>query len=656
MRITYIAITFLFLAGVSLAQTVNTAMIVTDITNVDAATASAAASKAGIPVLVAENGLLTDEIKNTLQATGVTTVILVGGPAVIKPEAEQELRSLGYTTVRLWGFERTGTAVAVARYFWPEGSGCAVLVDDTKNSTADSRRQLTASNLAARFNCTLIPVPEGAVPAEVLALLNDLGVKEVKFVGKKVYPDIRSILKEFRLKEITGSDDQIENETENEILNETLKERKKPRLVIVATPDWKAAVAFSAHPNSRSVVRFVSNSTNLTKIISFIKDHNLTDIRVVGLPGLAQQITEQLQGAGINVTVTLGRNANEIAANIFREMRIEWKLRHDEDNLTRVKFRLKIRANLETELNETIEKLDEVEAELEALANTTEKAEVKALIDAARARISEIRSLLISADFDNASRLIADIKFRLDEKRFLYRDKLRIKIQDEVDDEEDSIDEQDARIGVALSGVESRLLEVRGRCANADIVDAIVTKAKSLRISMQAAKAAGNLTNASLHLAEVRELVKIANSIAEACRQRGVVPGVATMIKEHFRIRSEIKAEEGEEIPMNATVNITASGVKPSTVKIRVGGTVTFINKDTAQHWPASAVHPTHEVYPGSSISKCGTAEASTIFDACKGLAEGETFVFTFNHAGSWKYHDHMNAENSAFRGTIEVK
>ena len=41
-------------------------------------------------------------------------------------------------------------------------------------------------------------------------------------------------------------------------------------------------------------------------------------------------------------------------------------------------------------------------------------------------------------------------------------------------------------------------------------------------------------------------------------------------------------------------VEITSAGFTPSTSTINVGDKVTFVNKDVAPHWPASAVHPTH--------------------------------------------------------------
>ena len=91
------------------------------------------------------------------------------------------------------------------------------------------------------------------------------------------------------------------------------------------------------------------------------------------------------------------------------------------------------------------------------------------------------------------------------------------------------------------------------------------------------------------------------------------------------------------------TVEMTSNGFSPQTVTINKGDKVTWVNLDTNPHWPASASHPTHTVYPGSGIQKCGTAEQPNIFDACKELGPEETFSFTFNEVGEWNYHDHKN-------------
>lgn len=95
----------------------------------------------------------------------------------------------------------------------------------------------------------------------------------------------------------------------------------------------------------------------------------------------------------------------------------------------------------------------------------------------------------------------------------------------------------------------------------------------------------------------------------------------------------------------NFTVEITANGYEPRELTIKKGSRVTWVNKTSTPNWPASAMHPTHEKYPGSSITKCGTAEQGGIFDACKNLSQGESWSFTFNELGAWAYHDHVEAK-----------
>lgn len=108
----------------------------------------------------------------------------------------------------------------------------------------------------------------------------------------------------------------------------------------------------------------------------------------------------------------------------------------------------------------------------------------------------------------------------------------------------------------------------------------------------------------------------------------------------------EINGEEPlnnqPEVPEIHTVKISSSGFSPGNLEINKGDIVIFLNEGPSQSWPASAIHPTHTVYPNSGISKCGTAEEINIFDACKGLKTSEAYSFTFNEIGTWNYHDHL--------------
>ena len=103
---------------------------------------------------------------------------------------------------------------------------------------------------------------------------------------------------------------------------------------------------------------------------------------------------------------------------------------------------------------------------------------------------------------------------------------------------------------------------------------------------------------------------------------------------------------------VNHVVEFTELGFNPGSINIKEGDGVTFINKAQQEAWPASAKHPTHNVYPGSGIEKCNTAEQPKIFDACHGLKKGESWSFTFNEKGKWGYHDHITP---TFSGIINV-
>ncbi|MEX1997748.1 MAG: cupredoxin domain-containing protein [Candidatus Andersenbacteria bacterium] len=91
--------------------------------------------------------------------------------------------------------------------------------------------------------------------------------------------------------------------------------------------------------------------------------------------------------------------------------------------------------------------------------------------------------------------------------------------------------------------------------------------------------------------------------------------------------------------PQAVRVAITDTGFSPASVTVPANTTVTFVNNGQGAHWPASDLHPTHDILPG--------------FDARQGLTTGETYSFTFTQQGSWQYHDHLHPQ---FTGTVIVQ
>lgn len=100
-------------------------------------------------------------------------------------------------------------------------------------------------------------------------------------------------------------------------------------------------------------------------------------------------------------------------------------------------------------------------------------------------------------------------------------------------------------------------------------------------------------------------------------------------------------------------VKYTNNGFSPQNIEIPSGTTVTFVNESSGKMWVATDVHPSHTVYPGSNISKCGTEEQSLLFDQCESIENGGSYSFKFTEVGEWDYHNHSKSGDG---GTIVVK
>lgn len=78
-----------------------------------------------------------------------------------------------------------------------------------------------------------------------------------------------------------------------------------------------------------------------------------------------------------------------------------------------------------------------------------------------------------------------------------------------------------------------------------------------------------------------------------------------------------------------ATVEITADGFSPQTIKVKKGQSVVWVNKDTTPHQVASDPYPSGDVLPE--------------LNSGEPLAEGESYSAMLENAGTFTYHDHLD-------------
>lgn len=85
-------------------------------------------------------------------------------------------------------------------------------------------------------------------------------------------------------------------------------------------------------------------------------------------------------------------------------------------------------------------------------------------------------------------------------------------------------------------------------------------------------------------------------------------------------------------------IDLTDAGYSPSTITIAVGDVVTWTNKSAGTATVSSDDHPTHTKYAPLNLGK---------------FEPGSTHSLNFDTAGTYTYHNHLNATQV---GTIIVK
>ncbi len=104
-------------------------------------------------------------------------------------------------------------------------------------------------------------------------------------------------------------------------------------------------------------------------------------------------------------------------------------------------------------------------------------------------------------------------------------------------------------------------------------------------------------------------------------------------------------------LPASANVTYGPNGFSSAEVTIKKGGTVTWTNQGGGNMWVASAMHPTHTTYSGTTLADHCPGMMSVAFDQC---ANGNSYSFTFDKAGTWAYHNH--SVSGKFGKVIVVK
>jgi len=185
---TKLFITILFVFGVLTIPTrAETVIATTNITFADTILAKVVSEIYNIPQVIVGRDSISNETLSLLKELNTTSIIIIGGPAVVSYEVEDELKNLGYNVTRIWGVTRFETSALVAKFFWSNASEAVILTGELTNEGNNFRkialvRQAEDLAIEKEIPILIVPPGEGIEDLEhkdVFDALLALGVKKV---------------------------------------------------------------------------------------------------------------------------------------------------------------------------------------------------------------------------------------------------------------------------------------------------------------------------------------------------------------------------------------------------------------------------------------------------------------------------------------------
>lgn len=175
---------YLFILFIALLTSVyaESALATTKITYADTILAKVVSEIYGYPIVLLDKDGVSNETLQELEELNITEILIIGGPAVVSYKVEEELKSLGYNVIRIWGVTRYETSAEVARFFWDYSDKAVIATREIVNEKAGIKEVMLvrkAVEKAIEEKAPILITPPGQLEENVIKVLVDLGVKEV---------------------------------------------------------------------------------------------------------------------------------------------------------------------------------------------------------------------------------------------------------------------------------------------------------------------------------------------------------------------------------------------------------------------------------------------------------------------------------------------
>jgi len=187
MKLKFLAALLLIFGALVIPVKAETVIATTNITFADTIVAKVVSEVYNIPQVIVGRDSISNDTLSLLQELNATNIIIIGGPAVVSYNVENELKSLGYNVTRIWGVTRFETSALVAKFFWSNASEAVILTGELTNEGNNFEKIALvrqAEDLAIEKGIPILIVPPGEGISDlankyVLDALIILGVKKV---------------------------------------------------------------------------------------------------------------------------------------------------------------------------------------------------------------------------------------------------------------------------------------------------------------------------------------------------------------------------------------------------------------------------------------------------------------------------------------------
>ncbi len=145
----------------------------------DALTATFMAGQLKAPLLVCNRSKLSSDLLDEIERIAPEEIILAGGEQILAHSIEEELRALGYSTIRLSGTSRIDTALELVKHYYKDKPLKEIfLVEYTALVDA-----LAIGPVSAKTGTPILLTKNEGLAADVLDFIEDKGVEKAIIIG-----------------------------------------------------------------------------------------------------------------------------------------------------------------------------------------------------------------------------------------------------------------------------------------------------------------------------------------------------------------------------------------------------------------------------------------------------------------------------------------